>query len=433
MSDERIEFEQSDDPESSSTSSHVQLPASATTAQLVNPYAIKRASPSLYSGPLHSLPVNEPALPGLPISKPDEDRMETGDDEQQSSKAPATDSAQSPLDNPRIAVSKPQAGISAEDLPQWQRLPSRHLSFGSAEILTIPECAQYLRSDQAAKSVSVTGTIRYMVPHNQHMQAVSPCSVSSNDDDSTRIVSLVLGDPLAPLNPIRTLLNRPSAGPPRVSMTPARPLASRVRQLTNNPQYATQKTPLPPSQLPRTSHASSASHPTLQRPGLPKKRSFKSISRKSRSSLVLGGSNRRTSIMDPLERLTAELHKDASTVWVQADPTVVPVHSYQIGQLLTVMGEIIVARNSSDAEESAGELGASAPATKHDMDVSTMTNDAGDEHGAAMSGLAHAATTRDLPTMAWIRARILRNATGTNMKLYTDALMARRKMIEQIR
>ena len=135
-----------------------------------------------------------------------------------------------------------------------------------------------------------------------------------------------------------------------------------------------------------------------------------------------------------MERLTAELHKDASTVWVQADPAVVPVHSFQIGQLLTVMGEIIVASNSGDAEESADELDASAPATTHDMDVSTMTFDAGDEQGLAMSGLVHGgATTGSLATMAWIRARILRNATGTNMKLYTDALMVRRKMIEQIR
>ena len=135
-----------------------------------------------------------------------------------------------------------------------------------------------------------------------------------------------------------------------------------------------------------------------------------------------------------MERPTAELNKDANTVWVQADPAVVPVYSFQVGQLMTVIGEVIVTRIVLDEAAANGTDAARAPLTERgsdEMDGPTTTIDAGDEDDAAKSGSAHEKAER--PRMAWIRARILRNATGTNMKLYTDALMARRKMMEQLR
>jgi len=53
-----------------------------------------------------------------------------------------------------------QASTKSGDLAYWERLPSRNLSFGSAEILTVTECIQHARLYQD-RSVRVTGLLHH--------------------------------------------------------------------------------------------------------------------------------------------------------------------------------------------------------------------------------------------------------------------------------
>ncbi|GKY98289.1 hypothetical protein MPSEU_000786500 [Mayamaea pseudoterrestris] len=403
----------------------------------VNPYAVKRTPAAMYNGPLHPFPVTiqplaAPILQQNPLKNEDDDEINPTVRAAINNHPAAPDGIQEEKSSRPMAQ---QQGISAKDLPQWQRLPSRHLSFECCEILTIPECAALLRDNQRnhngkPKSISVTGTIRYIVTHNEKMQALNPMVAVEDDGhalSTRRTVSLVLSDPLVALTNANQVAKTPLAGKQtshslsihrRVSTTPAR-----------KPCTATSSSKTPATTTHRQNHTG-CTNPTPLQPGtMLRKRSFRSISRTShRSNLLSSGMGRRTSLavaMDPMQKLVTELssHKQ-TTVWIQADPTVVPAYSFQVGQLLTVMGEVIM--NDEDINIAVKQTCA------NDMEVSKETAGEGDEtlQDTVPTTATNAAI---LPHMAWIRARIFRNATGTNMKQYTDALMMRRKMLEQIR
>jgi hypothetical protein len=127
--------------------------------------------------------------------------------------------------------------------------------------------------------------------------------------------------------------------------------------------------------------------------------------------------------MSPMEQLQRQFEQDPTAVWLQANPAHVPVLSFRVGQLLTVIGEVVA--------PAIAILGVNASLV-NDKDRS----DAGPaEETTTMAEVATATATAppSSSTMMWtIRARILRNATGTNMKLYSDALLARRKMLPQV-
>ena len=76
-------------------------------------------------------------------------------------------------------TSTSEIAAQSSDLPLWQRLPSRNVSFSSAEVLLVNECYEHMK-DYLDKSVRITGVVLDTYFH----------TVSGK-------VSLIIGDPLA--------------------------------------------------------------------------------------------------------------------------------------------------------------------------------------------------------------------------------------------
>ena len=100
----------------------------------------------------------------------------------------------------------------------------------------------------------------------------------------------------------------------------------------------------------------------------------------------------------------SELHKDSTTVWVQANPADVPVYSFEIGQLLTVMGEVITKTRSVDmSKRDVATAPMDSLSDDRDVSTTTATDDTDDRQGRAVITSTNVAYD-NLP-MAWIRAR----------------------------
>lgn len=214
------------------------------------------------------------------------------------------------------------------------------------------------------------------------------------------MVSIVLGDPLAPLR--QTQARRSSyAGPfRRVSFTPARPRPLQPQQQPQRQQQQQPQQQQPQQQLPSIGFQT----PHLQ---------SQQRNRMSSSTVIGGGLRKRpnSSIsMTPIERLFKELaQENIPTVWIQANPAHVPVQNIKVGQLLTVFGEVRQA-------DTVMRVMMMPELQQQSIPNDNTKNDA-------------TATTKHA---LFLQARILRDATGTNMKLYTDALLARRQLLQRL-
>lgn len=68
--------------------------------------------------------------------------------------------------NDTLSTSAYQGAVSIS-LPPWQRLPSRNLSFGSAEILSVTECVRFAAALYQGRSIRCTGVLKQVVMGQQ--------------------------------------------------------------------------------------------------------------------------------------------------------------------------------------------------------------------------------------------------------------------------
>jgi hypothetical protein len=128
-----------------------------------NPYAQKRAPPELCRKPLYNVPAYS--------ADEDEDEQPPFETTTRPPVVATNASTSSTTSNATITA-------SSINLPQWQRLPSKNLSFGSCEILSVKECMNH---GESFKSVRVTGVLLERHVNNDatvSLKLGDPCSIS---------------------------------------------------------------------------------------------------------------------------------------------------------------------------------------------------------------------------------------------------------------
>jgi hypothetical protein len=316
------------------------------------------------------------------------------------------------------------------DVHYGQRLPSQRLTFGPAKILTVPEVYQQIHSTGRISSgestdhpiaASIPSSIRVTGVVLHHHVHVIPDSFSEDI-----VVSIALGDPLRPaatpqhLKARRSLVSfaltptelSPPPPPQRRKLdSTLRPTITKKNSTTVSvakPDLQKTKKPVPilvyrkkttPSSLlgslsesRRLSFAAAVTEHSERKNGLPS-----SGLRRTKPPAM--------SSLDQLaRRLDARTINHTPCVWIMVRlNTTTLLGSMEVNDLITVFGEI---RRSSIAEnESDGAL-----------DVIRTSA----EQVASSSDLEY----------AFVQARIVRNANGTNMQLFTNALQARRRILE---
>jgi hypothetical protein len=270
-----------------------------------------------------------------------------------------------------------QSATVNNDSPYWKRLPSLNLSFSSAEILTVSEYLQHC-SAFCNKSVRITGKLVQRVIH------------------SPTCMSLVLTDPLLPPSRIR----RPSLGGRRVASFPQ----------TTTPSILTRKRPLrkTPGGL-RTPSTFRSTLPTNPPPG----------SATTTPAAHFGSSRKRplSTLKNPpdtVETVVQAVLQNHGAVWIVANPAHVTVRDCAVGDLVMVMGEVRPMCGKEEDDESARRIAERLQQQPLDSDTNTEKT-----------------TNNDTSPVHCLKARILRNANGTDMKLYTEALLARRDHLRQ--
>lgn len=294
------------------------------------------------------------------------------------------------------------------NLPLWQRLPSETISFGSAEILTVPELSQRFRSSvdgQYSKSVRVTGVVRYRYVH------------------ADASISLVLGDPLAVLNETRRKIHTPKQTLPN-SLIPETPSV-------RNGAAAATKTPGTNVALTTTTGKRPQSSILLNRKKAPvlvykKANTGKKLSFAAGLKPTAGRLKRphdSPSAMDPLLSLVNALSGTSDCIWIV-------VAESQIGQcavndLVMVMGEV----QRCDGEASRENDHHGRPDGEDGVSFRMSNCPSSFSECAALMNVYEKIGHR---TVYYIQARIVRIVNGTNMKLHTDALLARRAFLQRV-
>lgn len=269
-----------------------QAAANETKQPVKNPYAQKKALPEISNKPIHLFSsTSDHVVPqqaengstneqATPFSKPKDSAFSAKE---------ASSSEQSDLNRmPAQSTSKPS--LNDGQLPLWQRLPSRNLTFGPAEILTVEEFAQHGHL-YVGRSVRVTGKLIHRCIHEDGM------------------VSLVLSDPLIPQR-APSSLRRPSS------------LGGQPVRRVNFP-----KTPGTVGQSPsaaRLVHKTPLSAYSAVTPGL-------TIRKRPRPS--------EAKPLPPLQALVQALSEPAC-VWIMANAVHVTVDHSVVGDLVMAMGEV---------------------------------------------------------------------------------------------
>lgn len=350
----------------------------AAKVAVTNPYACKKAPPPISLKPLHDTPApdfpdeSETVTTALKTVSTNPETTCTRNVQKQKDSESARDNKDSKTTSindstPLIEeIKKTQSSVS---LPQWQRLPSRSISFGSAEILTVPECYRHFKT-YLGRSVRVTGTVLHRHVHDDCM------------------ISLVIGDPLEQLHRQSDLKRRLSTGSGDSianSGTPKTPGTATKRKSSQEetPAISSSKTKRFVKKTP-----SSNTNSLLQR-------------QQHGGSNLVGVNQPLTAIKrTPLEAMVDCLSRKSNCVWIMVNPDHAPVHQCAVGDLMMIIGELRLMSSSSNGPKSTLFL-----ASK----ISSSTKD----------------------TVCYLEARILRNANGTNMKLYEEALSIRRRFLQK--
>jgi hypothetical protein len=194
--------------------------SSSGLSMIENPYARKRPRPAISRKPLEGQEEDDDdevlqqriestesaaaAAAFLPAEQPAEefeyhdnkiDRNDDSDTSQEDEDAAprTTSSAQNDFTGNHRNIKYSAGGDPSTSLPLWQRLPSETISFGAAEILTVPETIHRLLHDHP----SLPTTAATMRPNNSSVRVTGVVQHRYVHGDGS--VSLALIDPLAPL------------------------------------------------------------------------------------------------------------------------------------------------------------------------------------------------------------------------------------------
>lgn len=291
------------------------------------------------------------------------------------------------------ALPQGPVGVSGGiNLPVWQRLPSRNLSFGSAEILTVAECFRHA-SLFCDKSVRITGKLLHRHVHL-----------------SDGMVSLVLGDPLVPTKSL--------AGRRRSSLGSAKNAILRRVSFPKTPSAAA-TTGLGQSALKKRTPGTILRR--ISGAGLLPLQSVGDYAAVTPGGLGTSSRKRPLSFTTPSLATTDALVQalqSPNCIWVLADPAHVSVNHCTVDDLAMALGELCVYTGVGN-EDANG-----AGATAGNMPASVRA--VADAVQAAVCAASNKEATRPI---YYLQTRILRNANGTNMKLHADALYARRQQL----
>jgi hypothetical protein len=411
-----------------------------------NPYALKKSGPQLSMKPLHEAAVTATTTPGVldasaataglsanvndaadfSLSRASSDRPHFSAEKDNIAQNHPTSpiSEKEAITTTAIATVSTSGGIH---LPMWQRLPSRNLSFQSAEILTVTECLQHVPL-YAERSVRVTGSIFEKFVHST-VADQSNDNMNNSNNDNMNMVSLLLSDPLAALPPSRNAaLRRRSTSlggntNRRVSFpkTPSSAL-HKIQQTgtgAGNTTSVTKRTPGTHTILRRKSGGllGGGGDGAAFTPGL-------ASSRKRRSS----GAFKATNPEDVLvQTLASSSLSSTNCLWVLANPQHVSVTHSTTGDLVMAMGEIREYKpEDSDLPSSIHKIAARIRAAQQQpQQPGRQTSVTGQAEEPGKKKQQH----QQYRPIYFLQTRILRNANGTNMKLHTEALYARRQQL----
>jgi hypothetical protein len=405
-----------------------------------NPYAFKKTGPQLSMKPLHEAPstttkttptttavLEAPATaPTTALELSTNDAAEYNTIVQGHPTSAFSDKEAATTDTVVATVST-SGGIN---MPMWQRLPSRNLSFQSAEILTVTECLQHTNlSVYADRSVRVTGSILERLVHSNSDNAV-------NNTD-TNMVSLVLSDPLAALPPSRNALRRRSTS-----------LGGNTNTVTTtaNRRVSFPKTP---TALNKIQHPGSSGNTLTKQTRTPGTHTRTILRRKS-GGLLSGGSGGTTPVStttglssrkrnlsaafnpttpeDALVQTLASSSASSSSnncLWVLVNPQHVSVAHSTTGDLVMAMGEIREYKpEDSDLPSTIHKIAARIRAAQKQQPGRKVAPVGQEEQTEQQQQQEH-----NHRPIYFLQTRILRNANGTNMKLHTEALYARRHQL----
>jgi hypothetical protein len=324
------------------------------------------------------------------------------------------------------------------DIHYGQRLPSQRLTFGSATILTVPEVYQQLYSTGTSRSAESTeNPIAASIPTSIRVTGVvvhHHVHVIPEASPEDTVISMILVDPL------RTTPQYPKARRSLVSFAPkptqlSPPLVNTVATNTTVAMTDAQKKKPVPILVYRKKATSSS---LLSSSSNARRLSFAAAVTEHpgrRSWLPPSSGLRRTkppSSLSSLEQLVQRL--DACTmnhspcVWILVRlSTTTVLGSMQVNDLITVFGEVR-RHNLASHDDHASPAGCA-------MDVITAAAEQvrrgpGQEEEEEEDGATVSSRPSSLLDHSFVQARIVRNANGTNMQLFTNALYARRRFLE---
>ena len=376
-----------------------------------------------------------------------------------------------PAAPPSSSRATPQSIHVGSNLPIASRLPSRTVSFTSAEILTISEASQVLleyfakstEQDQqpSSKSIRSTGIVLY-VDRVRHY--------------------LVLGDPVAPLKPCQSLItnkrnprttNTSSLVNSMTSPPPTTPSSNNVakavhestsRNARDGKNSASERIKSTPhhkriaTTTPRSSSTTSSS--SILFSGSKKRKlvtapkpqynsllqSKRNILSKSTLSLSSKGSGLRVGLNRPspfLKSTTSGIHYNGNSstnvkrliqgqIRNESSVLMVDISSFslddldgcKVGDLAMILGEVVRVSPPTNTNSKANGEGSMCPSMEHVLEFWAkqvlQVNCRNDDAGGSTDG-----------PFGVLKARIVRNANGTDINLYHQALKLRRQFLEE--
>jgi hypothetical protein len=343
----------------------------ATAAVRINPYSVKKVAPPLFRKPLVE--------------------FDDFEDEMTNEKPVTTDKESAAAATPMQEEAAIAAPMSVS-LPLWKRLPSKSISFGSSEVLTVSEVCQHgLLYSNANHSIRTTGVLRQKIFY--------PLDDGTNYTESDQ-VSLLLEDPLAKVS--RTGNTR--SGPPPTPAAVISTAKDRGRRISFGPQT-------PAAHLQRSARGSN----DLVTPGVPKT-PFTTKKLASRTPLQfrtpgLSSSRKRPfpKVVCPKEILANALASNpTATIWVVVDPQHVSIDHISVGDLVTVFGTVHTLMDESCPDPSA------VPPR-----ISSFCRE--------VARLVVSNKQQPSEGVRFVQGRILRQDNGASPRLHWEALKLRRK------
>jgi hypothetical protein len=391
-------------------------PATTTTATTVhNPYANKRPAVTLKDPPkgtpLLFLSSKEPTtvaysaavatsdqIRGISNNTPSDIRVQHEDPPSGALAPVKATKATPPPPPPPAGAAATATNVSSTYTPYWERMPSRSLSFGSAEILTVTECLEHAALYHNL-SVRVTG----LVHRRSFLPGWGPADV---------IVQLELKDPLQ--RPTSSNSRSSSLSRGRLSRLPA------IRRSSGGiPRTPTSSTTASTNRLSTSSVQLSDTVQNRKRPWFATSSNSKITSSRRRSSLkeatpVNSDGNTR---FQPLKATPCGQIK-GSVLKVLVDPRLPQLNAIVVGSFVTVIGTIVkIHLDEEDTCAREGGVTGTPQSTQH--------------------GIESEGETRKEPTHGSVyklEARLIqgiRKDFGADMTLLGTALHARRKVMYQ--